>query len=172
MFNRRFWGCFWKKLRNLRVHFIFSASFYASKCPYRNAGRQFTRSLLTTINSDEWRLLECAVCRGGSLIKIRLYGRCIDRLRMSRLVLAVVLLYHFVLIASQESFEFQRIEDCQLTQFFSTTTFQCTDCGKLQVHSDDGELSLSPHDPPIERCLITLLHYEGWLFRYKLGLKE
>ena len=68
----------------------------------------------------------------------------IDGLMMAKLlVVQLLLLYFLALGASQESFNFQRIEDCDSNQFYSTTTFQCSDCGKFQVHSHDGNFFIT-----------------------------
>ena len=57
-----------------------------------------------------------------------------------KLSVVVAFLFHsVVLIESLESFRYQHMTDCARTQFFSTTTFQCIDCGKFQVSSSDGE---------------------------------
>ncbi|XP_043214644.1 meckelin-like isoform X2 [Amphibalanus amphitrite] len=60
------------------------------------------------------------------------------RCKMKIFGVVLLLFNHILSGTSQESFEVQHIEDCHLTQFFSTTTYQCTECGKFQVHSKDG----------------------------------
>ena len=61
---------------------------------------------------------------------------------MNAKAVAAFFFHYMVLIESLESFQYQLMEDCSPTQFFSTTTFQCTECSKFQVKSHDGKFKL------------------------------